>query len=313
MLVFIAFLLTITGMPSFIRWMQKKQIGEMVREEGPKTHQGKAGTPTMGGLFLIVAVLVLSITAWIYFQSYSSQGFFLLYLVLAYGSIGFIDDYRKTIRKSAYGLKAREDITLQLILALPFVWFLLSEFSFSYLLVFLALFKLLVILSVSNSVNLSDGLDGLLSGLAIPIFVFYFFYGQAYAFPWISQFALILIGTLLGFLFYNAHPAKIFMGNVGSFAIGGAIAGMALITHTEWILLILGALFVLEALSVIIQVGYFKYSRKKTGIGKRIFKMAPIHHHFELKGYPEPLIVVRFWLIQIIMTMIAWFVAVKIF
>lgn len=313
MLIIMAFLLTIAGMPFFIRWMRKKQIGEMVREEGPKTHQEKAGTPTMGGLFFVLLVLCLSLYLWFDSKTFPAQNFILLYLVLAFAGIGFIDDYRKTIRKSAYGLKAREDLSLQLLLALPLVYFLLKDSSFSFTLLLLASFKIFVILAISNSVNLSDGLDGLLSGLAIPVFVFYFFYGQLFAFPWVSSFALIWIGSLLGFLFFNTHPAKIFMGNVGSFAIGGAIAAMSLVTGTEWILLILGALFVLEAVSVIIQVAYFKYSRKKTGTGKRIFKMAPIHHHFELLGYPESMIVVRFWLIQIIMTILAWFVAVKLF
>lgn len=313
MIALIAFLLTLLGMPSFIRWMRKKQIGEMVREEGPKTHQEKAGTPTMGGLFFVLVLLFMSLVHCLYTQNFSLQSLFLIYLSLAFAFIGFMDDYRKTIRKSAYGLKAREDLILQFCFALPLVYFVLKDANISLALLFIGIFKLFVILAVSNSVNLSDGLDGLLSGLAIPVFVFYFFYAQFFSIPWLSTFALIWIGCLLGFLFFNAHPAKIFMGNIGSFAIGGAIAAIAVVTHTEWILLILGALFVLEAVSVIIQVSYFKYSRKKTGEGKRIFRMAPIHHHFELLGFSETLIVVRFWVIQIIMTMFAWFVAVKIF
>lgn len=306
----LAFLIVFVNMPWFIRFMKNKQIGQMVREEGPSSHWTKKGTPTMGGLIFLGALLItgLPLLSHMYHQIIPLS--WLIYMTLAYGTIGFLDDYKKTIQKSAYGLKAREDLILQILIALPFIVYMIQSSQALTAILLLAFFSLLVILSVTNAVNLTDGLDGLLAGVALPIFIFYFFYGLYAGFPAVSQFALIFAGALAGFLYFNAYPARIFMGNTGSFAIGGAIAGMALITGTAWILLILGAIFVLEALSVILQVGWFKYTKKRDGKGKRLLRMSPFHHHFELAGYPEPLIVVRFWIAQLLMSVVSWVFAV---
>jgi phospho-N-acetylmuramoyl-pentapeptide-transferase len=220
-------------------------------------------------------------------------------MILSFSFIGFLDDFIKTFKKSPYGLKARESIFLQIIFSIPFLIIAFKTKNFNLNPVFVFFFEIIVILATANSVNLTDGLDGLLSGISIPIFLFYFLIAKDIP---ISVFSLAFAGSLLGFLFFNFYPAKIFMGNTGSFAIGGAISALAILTNTEIILLVLGGIFVIEALSDIIQVSYFKYTKRKTGIGKRIFLMAPLHHHFELKGLPEPLIVVRFWVIQVILT-----------
>ncbi len=307
-----AFFVVLFLMPWFIKMMRKLQIGEIVREEGPESHLSKSGTPTMGGLLVIASVLLCMLSALLLLKKPLFDGLWLLYLMSGYGLMGFADDYRKTIRKSPYGLKARESILLQTLIALPFLWAVWNTTISPYPLIFFILFELLVVLSVTNAVNLTDGLDGLLAGVALPIFIFYAVYGYFYAYPSLTLFALIFAGALAGFLFFNAWPAGIFMGNTGSFAIGGAIAGMAMVTGTEWFLLLLGAIFVLEALSVIIQVTWFKYTRIKRGEGRRIFRMAPIHHHFELKGYSEPLIAVRFWLLQAVLTVAAWFLLIRI-
>ncbi len=309
MIFLIAFFLLLLTMPFFIRFMRRLQIGEMIRSEGPESHQNKRGTPTMGGLLLIGVILLSAIIAILLKSRFIfRESYWILYMTFSFGMIGFIDDYRKTIRKTPYGLKARHHIILQIVFSIPFLWALGDANFLTYALLMIIAFELLVILSVSNSVNLTDGLDGLLAGIAIPIFGFYYFFSYHFAFPEISHIALIFLGALLAFLFYNFWPAKIFMGNTGSFAIGGAIAAMAILTKTEWYLLVLGGIFAIEAVSVILQVSYFKYSRKKTGEGRRIFRMAPIHHHFELLGYPEPLIVVRFWIFQLILTAVTWWI-----
>ncbi len=311
MIAILAFLIVFVNMPWFIRFMKNRQIGQMVREEGPTTHWTKKGTPTMGGLMILGGVLIAGIPLFSFLQDQMVPLIWLIYMTFAYGAIGFLDDFKKTIQKSAYGLKAREDIALQILIALPFIVYMLQSSTTITSIFTLALFSLLVILSVTNAVNLTDGLDGLLAGIALPVFIFYFFYGLYAGFPAVSNFALIFAGALAGFLYFNAYPARIFMGNTGSFAIGGAIAGMALITGTAWILLILGAIFVLEALSVILQVGWFKYTKKRDGEGKRILRMSPFHHHFELAGYPEPFIVVRFWIVQLMISIVSWFIAVQ--
>ncbi len=312
MMAILAFMIVFVNMPWFIRIMKSRQIGQIVRDEGPSSHWSKKGTPTMGGLIMIGALLISVIPVYFHIDLSASFGW-MIYMTLAYGFIGFLDDFKKTIKKSAYGLKAREDIALQILLAIPFIFFMMHGIPSISAIIGLSLFYLLVILSVTNAVNLTDGLDGLLAGVALPIFIFYIFYGYYAGFPMVSQFAMIFAGIIGGFLFFNAYPARIFMGNTGSFAIGGAIAGMALITSTAWVLLILGAIFVLEALSVMLQVSWFKYTKKREGEGRRIFRMSPIHHHFELLGYPEPLIVTRFWIIQSIFTLLAWLYVARFF
>jgi phospho-N-acetylmuramoyl-pentapeptide-transferase len=300
----VSFLFVAIFMPLFIKILKKQQIGQFVREEGPKDHLSKTGTPTMGGiLFILVSVLLFGL--YVSTQPFIVNNLLPIYLLLSYASIGLLDDVRKTILRSPYGLKAREDIALQIVASIPVVvWVcLFSNSTFSVL--GCIVFEVFFILSVVNSVNLTDGIDGLLGSISIPIFFFYaiILYSQGHYTGVI--FSLIMAGALLGFMIFNAYPAKVFMGNVGSFAIGGAIVALAILSHTEFYLLLLGLLFVWEALSVILQVGWFKYTKRKSGEGKRIFLMAPYHHHLELKGYSETQIVVLFTIMEIILCTLA--------
>lgn len=287
--------LTLSFTPLFSRFLYLRKFYQFVRGEGPTTHLSKSKTLTMGGiLFVFITVIVFIVYSAIN-GKLTLQSYLIVYMTLAFSLIGFLDDFLKIVRKSPYGLKARESILMQVIFAIPFLIFALKLKDTGFNLFFLGLFDLLVILSVANSVNLTDGLDGLLAGISIPIFIFYFLISKDWS---ISNFSVAFAGSLLGFLFFNFYPAKIFMGNIGSFAIGGAISAIAILTNTELLLPILGCIFVIEALSVIIQVSYFKYTKRKYREGKRIFLMTPLHHHFEIMGIPEPLIVVRAWIIQ---------------
>jgi phospho-N-acetylmuramoyl-pentapeptide-transferase len=304
MMILISFFLTLFIMPWFIKILQKKQIGQFVREEGPNSHLSKQGTPTMGGLIFILIPSLLSILfAW--YHSFQYDVFWLLYMILSFSFIGFLDDYRKTTKRSSYGLKAREDLLLQMIFSIPFIFHVYSIRIISMPLWAFLPFALFFILAINNSINLTDGMDGLLGG--ITLFILFFFIALTFIGTKnvVNPSLLLFFGAILAFLVFNVFPAKIFMGNVGSFCIGGLIAYLALTTGTEWYIPILGGIFVGEALSDIIQVSYFKYSRKKTGSGKRIFKMAPIHHHFELLGIPEPTLVIRFWIFQLVLTVIS--------
>ncbi|MDD5688906.1 MAG: phospho-N-acetylmuramoyl-pentapeptide-transferase [Caldisericia bacterium] len=297
-------LLVIMLVPLFIKLSHTLKFYQFVRDEGPKSHLSKSNTITMGGILFIFITIVVYVIYSAINGVLTMQSYLIIYMTLAFSVIGFLDDFLKIFKKSPYGLKARESILLQIIFSIPFILFSLRFKNVSFSLIILGLFNLLVILATANSVNLTDGLDGLLAGVSIPIFIFYFLISKNN--NSISYFSIAFAGSLLGFLFFNFYPAKIFMGNVGSFAIGGAISALAILTNTEPLLLVLGGIFVIEALSVIIQVSYFKYTKKKYGEGKRVFLMSPIHHHFELKGLPEPLIVVRAWIIQVIIFVISF-------
>lgn len=299
-----SFFVMVVLMPIMIRFLKKQQVGQFVREEGPKDHLAKTGTPTMGGILFIVVAVVLYGGVVISGETIS-QDLLPLYLLLAYATIGFLDDYRKTILRSPYGLKAREDIALQILFSIPVIaWFFpysaLTIVSLGWI-----LFEIVFILAVVNSVNLTDGVDGLLACVSIPIFFFYtvVLWSQGQTIGVI--FTLIMAGTLLGFVIFNAYPARVFMGNVGSFAVGGAIVSLAILSHTEMYLLLTGLLFVWEALSVILQVSWFKYTKKRFGEGRRIFRMSPFHHHLELKGMSETQIVVLFTSVEIVLCALA--------
>jgi len=258
----------------------------------------------MGGL-LFVFIPCLFTIFYSFFISFNIDTFWLLYLMITFSLIGFLDDYRKTVKKSSYGLKAREDLFLQILFSIPFILYIHSlQTSHLPLLLFLG-FELFIFLAITNSVNLTDGLDGLLTGITILILLFYILGSLLITKRPINPNIFVIEGCLIAFLFFNKYPAKVFMGNIGSFCLGGIIAYLVLTTSTEWFLPLLGFIFVAEALSDIIQVTYFKYTKRKTGIGKRIFKMAPIHHHFELLGIPETTLVVRFWILQAILTVSA--------
>ena len=309
----------------FIDKLQRMQIDQQIREDGPKTHLVKKGTPTMGGMLIIFAVTVSTIL----WTNLSVVYVWLVLLVtVGFGLIGFLDDYRKLAGKNSRGLSGKTRLTAEMIIALfvgvvlyfkpgfnaqvtiPFFKTVLPNLGWGYIL--LCVF---IIVGAANAVNLTDGLDGLATGPAGICFVTYllfaYFAGNIKVahylqIPYVpgagelSVFCGAFMGAALGFLWFNAHPAEIFMGDVGSLSMGGALGTVAVITKQEILLAIVGGVFVMETFSVIFQVGYFKL----TG-GKRIFRMAPIHHHFELKGWAEPKVIVRFWIISILLALLA--------
>ncbi len=308
----------------FIALIKNYQIQQYIREEGPESHKKKSGTPTMGGV-LILGAAFISILLWADLSR--PAVWLLLATTFLFGLIGFNDDFLKIKRRHNQGLTARQKLLAQFIIGLAagaFLYFspnhdtvlyvpVIKEWNFD-LGFFYIPFAAFVIVGSSNAVNLTDGLDGLAAGpmiiAALTYMVFIYFAGHArFAaylqipfVPGVSEITVILAaisGAALGFLWYNTYPAQIFMGDVGSLSLGAMLGLVALMAKQELILIVVGGLFVMEALSVIIQVGYFK----TTG-GRRIFRMAPLHHHFELKGWPEPKVIVRFWIIAVILAMI---------
>lgn len=269
--------------------LKKLKARQSVREEGPKSHRSKNGTPTMGGIFMILsAVLVL-----LFNKILDPAALWLLFLTLGHGILGFLDDFIKAEKKRNLGLTAKQKMLGQIILAVLFCWGVVDTlhlpFSIAipftnidiYIGAFYYIFVILVIVGASNAVNLTDGLDGLASGCCVIAFSAYAVYCYLSGNNDLGYFIIILAGTCIGFLFFNYHPAKIFMGDTGSLALGGAIAGISVMTRTELLLIFIGFIFVIEALSVIIQVASFQLT------GKRVFKMSPLHHHFELSGWSE--------------------------
>lgn len=279
---------------------KKYKARQSIREEGPKSHRAKSGTPTMGGLFLIAAALLV-----LFGNGLVDPSVLLLVLITAgHALLGFLDDFIKAEKKRNLGLTAKQKMAGQLLLSILFCWggveflglpqsvaipFTNAEIGIGWL---YYPFVILVIVGASNAVNLTDGLDGLAAGCCVAAFSAYALFCHFRGLDDIGLFSIILAGCCVGFLFYNYHPAKIFMGDTGSLALGGALAGISVVTRTELLLVFLGLIFVLEALSVILQVASFKTR------GKRIFKMSPIHHHFELCGWSEVRVVWTFWLVE---------------
>ena len=282
-----AFVLTVIGIPAFIRFYRKAQITGQQMHEDVKQHQAKAGTPTMGGIvFLITGVLVSFILALLSNQLTNNVGMILFILVL-YGLVGFLDDFLKVFRKINEGLNPKQKLLLQLVGGVVFYFFyerggdMLNVFGFPlHLGVFYIFFALFWLVGFSNAVNLTDGIDGLAS---ISVVISLSAYGViAYVQNQLDILLVILamIGGLLGFFVFNHKPAKVFMGDVGSLALGGMLAAISMALHQEWTLLLIGLVYVFETTSVMMQVSYFKISG-----GKRIFRMTPVHHHFELGGF----------------------------
>ena len=304
-----------------IRWLQKLQIGQMVRDDGPKTHLSKAGTPTMGGVLIILAVTVSCL---LWGDLRQSSLWLVLLVTISFGLVGWVDDYRKLVLKNSKGLSSRRKLFWQSLIAIAAVLYLYLNASmpihtqltvpfFKSCLINLGpLFPVLayfVIVGSSNAVNLTDGLDGLaimpIVMVAGALGVFSYVssnavYAHYLSIPFVPNtgeltiFCSSILGAGLGFLWYNSYPAQMFMGDVGSLSLGAALGTVAIVVRQELVLLIMGGLFVIETISVILQVSYFKY----TG-GKRLFRMAPLHHHFELKGWSEPKVIVRFWIITV--------------
>ncbi|MCP4680719.1 MAG: phospho-N-acetylmuramoyl-pentapeptide-transferase [Desulfobacterales bacterium] len=305
--------------------LRARQVGQYIRDDGPPNHKSKEGTPTMGGVLIILAV-IFSTLLWV--DPENIYFWLVAFVMLSFGSIGFMDDYLKIIKKNSRGLSAVSKFSLQVFAALlvalalyfypnynshlnlPFIKSISPDLGPWYI-----LFVVFIIVGASNAVNLTDGLDGLAIGPLIVAFgsyvVFSYLSGHVkiasyLQIPYVSGAGEIsvlcgaLVGAGLGFLWFNTYPAQIFMGDVGSLSTGAVLGTVAVITKQELVLILVGGLFVFEALSVIFQVTYFKI----TG-GERIFRMAPIHHHFELKGWPEPKVIVRFWIIAIILALFA--------
>ncbi len=320
-----ALLMAVLIGPAMIRWLQQLQIGQTVRSDGPESHLSKSGTPTMGGLLILAAILT---SALLWADLSNRYVWVTLFIVVGYGIIGFIDDYRKVIRKDPKGLIAKWKYFWQSIIAIgvavylytyrqdPAETALLVPF-FKEVMPQLGMFFMVVVyftvVGTSNAVNLTDGLDGLaivptiLVAGALAIFAYamgninFSAYLNIPYIPLTSELVIVctaIVGAGLGFLWFNTYPAQVFMGDVGSLALGGTLGIMAVLVRQEIVLIIMGGVFVIETLSVILQVGSYKLR------GQRIFRMAPIHHHYELKGWPEPRVIVRFWIISIILVLV---------
>lgn len=324
--------------PKIIQKLKELQIGEAAKVEAPKTHLTKAGTPTMGGLIVLLAVLVPTVL-WADIQN----GYIVLivFVTIGLGLVGFLDDYLKVIKKKQKGLIEEYKLIGQIIVGLivgcavyfypewidPDLWKLKSsttvpffknlELDVSVLYVPMVIF---IITATSNAVNLTDGLDGLAAGtvgiVALTLAVISYISGHAelsqyLTIPFLrgngelSIYCAALVGASLGFLWFNAYPAQVFMGDTGSLALGGAVGALCVLMKKELLLPTLGGVFLLETLSVIIQRYYYKYTRQKYGEGRRVFKMAPLHHHFEMLGWPEPKIVTRFYIMAILLMILS--------
>lgn len=304
----IAFLITVLLSQVFIPFLKRLKFGQSIREEGPKSHLQKSGTPTMGGLMIIVSVVI---TAIIMVNKFTGgpigyELWLLLFILLGFGLLGFLDDFIKVALKRNLGLTSKQKLIGQLLIAIVFYIILrINNFS-TYIQVpgtniqwelgwVYAILVVFMLVGASNAVNLTDGLDGLLAGTAAIAFGAFAILAW-YRFPQfeIYIFALAVVGALLGFLVFNAHPAKVFMGDTGSLALGAAIAAVAILTKQEILLVLIGGVFVIETLSVIIQVISFKTR------GKRVFRMSPLHHHYELIGWSEWRVVTTFWLVGLV-------------
>ncbi|MDR0760128.1 MAG: phospho-N-acetylmuramoyl-pentapeptide-transferase [Treponema sp.] len=312
--------------PHIIEALKRFKIGQSVRDDGPATHLGKGGTPTMGGLFIIFS-MVIAVLLW---QDWGSGMIWLtLGALLSFGLLGFIDDFLKVTRHNSEGLPVWAKLAGQFVIALVITLILYFSGGEETTLLYVPFFKnpvvdmgvlwipfaVLLLVGESNAVNFSDGLDGLAAGLLLLVFVILAVlayisgrvdYSAYLGIPYIPEagelmvFCLGVAGACVGFLWFNAHPAEIFMGDVGSLSLGGVIATISLILKKEILILIIGGVFVLEVASVIIQVASYKLR------GKRVFKMAPLHHHFELSGWAEPQVVIRFWILGGLFAIIAF-------
>ena len=305
LIILISLILTLVLGKIIIPILKNSHIGQNIRQEGPKSHYDKAGTPTMGGIIFLISALVSTLI----FVPFSMKTFILLLATFGFGSIGFVDDFRKLVLKRSLGLTAKQKIILQV--ALSFViavlcfifqddtitklWIPFTDFRLNVSILGIPI-MMFIMIGTSNAVNLTDGLDGLSTQVSIPVFITFIILAQNVE---NKLFASIMLGAVIGFLFYNSNPASVFMGDTGSMAIGGAVVALAINDGMTLFLVILGGVYVAESLSVIIQVASYKFRNKK-----RIFLMTPIHHHYELKGYKEPKIVTGFTIVSVILSLI---------
>ncbi|SHT22772.1 Phospho-N-acetylmuramoyl-pentapeptide-transferaseMurX [Mycobacteroides abscessus subsp. abscessus] len=313
--ILVGFLISVILSPILIPFLRRLKFGQSIREEGPKSHQKKSGTPTMGGTMILLSIVVTTIVMTSRYSELSVQTYLLLFVTIGFGLLGFLDDFIKVVMKRNLGLTSKQKLFGQIVISFIFYFILrqnefsttvsipLTDISFDlgWLYVFFIIFWLV---GFSNAVNLTDGLDGLVSGtaaIAFGAFAVLSWNQEAYD---VAIFSLAVVGAVLGFLVFNAHPAKVFMGDTGSLALGGAIATIAILTKLEILLIIIGGIFVVETLSVILQVISFKTT------GKRIFRMSPLHHHYELIGWSEWRVVVTFWTVGLLCAVLGIYIEV---
>jgi phospho-N-acetylmuramoyl-pentapeptide-transferase len=306
--ILISFVIAMCLCPFAIPYLHKLKFGQYIRTDGPESHLKKGGTPTMGGIIILASFAVCAC----FFITGNSDGMMVTLATLAFGVIGFMDDYIKVVKKRNLGLRVFQKLALQLVVCALIAYYILVvrqigtlvavpfmggyEFDLGYLYI---PFLIIVVLGTVNAVNLTDGLDGLASGVTAMVAVFFCILAWVMQ-SGVSPIAGAIIGALLGFLLYNAHPARLFMGDTGSLALGGFVAASALVLKMPMFIVIVGIVYVVEALSVIIQVGYYKKTRR------RVFKMAPIHHHLELSGFSETRVVAVFYIITAIACLIGY-------
>ena len=315
-LLVVSFLVTVLMLPKLIKYLHYLKFGQAIREEGPQSHMHKKGTPTMGGISFIVATVLALIIAMFIDSSNIKYYFLFIYTTISFSIIGYIDDMLIVVKKKNDGLAPRKKLMLQILFSIIFyvlVKFIYEDINYIYIpgleyqLNISYLYMIFVVFwqtGFSNAVNLTDGLDGLATSVTIiTTSTFALLAYKENNFP-IFVFCLVLVGALIGFLLFNKNPAKIFMGDTGSLALGGILAAISIILHKEIAFIFIGLVYILETLSVIIQVAYFK----KTG--KRIFKMSPLHHHFELSGYGEVKTVYLFVIIALIFSGVGYFLGV---
>lgn len=307
----LTFVFSIILGPVFIPLLARLKFGQTVRDDGPKSHYKKMGTPTMGGLIFLIPVLVMSL----YYGVKNPEILPLAFVTIGFGLVGFIDDFIKVVKKRKDGLFWKQKMLGLLLVAVSFSFYIYYKgISTEIMIPFLGMdktlslgwffipFTVIVLISATNSVNITDGLDGLAAGVTLIITVFFTIVATANN-EWehVKIFSSIVSGGCLGFLAFNAHPARVFMGDTGSLALGGAVGAISIAMNMPLILIIVGGIYVVESLSVLLQVSYFKMT------GRRILKMAPIHHHFELSGWKETRVVLMFYIITIILCAIGFF------
>lgn len=306
----ISFIVSVILGPIIIPLLRRFKFGQSIREEGPKSHMKKAGTPTMGGVIFLFSIIATTVIISLVKGAFTSQTIILVLVLIGFGVVGFLDDGLKIIFKRNLGLTSLQKLIAQIVISIA-AYFLLkmgtfhntvqipfTDFSIHLGLAYV-LFLVFWLVGFSNAVNLTDGLDGLVSGTASIAFAAYGVLALLNDQLDVAIFAFAVVGALLGFLIFNANPAKVFMGDTGSLALGGALAMLSILVGQELLLLLIGIIFVVETLSVMMQVTSFKLT------GKRIFKMSPLHHHFELSGWSEWRIVLTFWLTALVAALIA--------
>ena len=313
----VAFVITAAIGPSVIRYLRKMKFGQKILEIGPKWHMNKQNIPTMGGFMFIIGIAAAVLAGNLLLGHFVTRSVAVLGLAVAYGAVGLVDDYAKIKKKENAGLSPKQKLVLQILVAavfilvlflesdgLPDIWIPFTNIAIPLPWPLYIIFAAFVIVGADNAVNLTDGIDGLAAGVTLPVAVFFVFVGIAREDAGVMLFAAALAGGLAAFLIYNFNPAKVFMGDTGSLFLGGAVAGLAFACDMPLILLLVGLIYIIETLSVILQVTYFKVSG-----GKRLFKMAPIHHHFEMCGWGEKKIVLIFSGVTILLCLLAYFVA----